>query len=165
VFEMRKTLVQRYARAVPNEEAIRTLVQPSPIVEMGAGTGYWAWLARRAGADVVCYDMSPPNNTHISIIQEEPVEVARHQDRTLFLCWPPYDTPMAYEALISYKGSTVIYVGEGYGGCTGDDAFHEKLENEWEEVQEIDIPQWHGLRDHMWVYKKKAERKLDLFDK
>ena len=29
------------------------------------------------------------------------------------LCWPPYKTPMAETALRAYRGSGVVYIGEG----------------------------------------------------
>jgi protein-L-isoaspartate O-methyltransferase len=41
---------------VPNEEAIRQIAVLSPIVEVGAGLGYWASLIAKAGADIVAYD-------------------------------------------------------------------------------------------------------------
>ena len=48
-----------YAFAVPNAEALAVLRQHSPLVEWGAGTGYWAALLQRAGADVVALDWQP----------------------------------------------------------------------------------------------------------
>src|SRR3954447_23075729 len=43
----------KYAWAVPNEEAIDVLVEHSPLIEVGAGRGYWARLAAEAGADII----------------------------------------------------------------------------------------------------------------
>eukprot|EP00854_Cymbomonas_tetramitiformis_P003077 gene3077-3908_t len=43
--------------AVPNAEAIATMVKYSPLVELGAGTAYWAELARSAGASITTYDI------------------------------------------------------------------------------------------------------------
>ena len=83
--------------------------------------------------------------------------MARHfPERTLFLCWPPYRGAMASKSLEFYAGKTVIYVGEGHGGCTGDDKFHRMLECGWEEVEEVEIPQWDGIHDRMWVYRRRS---------
>jgi hypothetical protein len=47
----RHALVDRYGWAIPTDEAIAALVELSPLVEIGAGRGYWAHLLRQAGAD------------------------------------------------------------------------------------------------------------------
>jgi hypothetical protein len=83
------------------------------------------------------------------------LNVLKHPDRTLMLCWPPYDTPMAAMALRRFKGDTVVYIGEGGGGATGDGDFHEMLER-WEEVELVALPQWPGIRDYLYVYSRKA---------
>ena len=47
--------------AVPNEAALAALAALSPLVEAGAGAGYWAALLRRRGADIKCFDIEPPS--------------------------------------------------------------------------------------------------------
>lgn len=96
-FEARERLVKRYAWAVPTEEAVRVIASHGPVVEIGAGTGYWASLLRQVGTDVVAYDRSPHDNhwcvgTHSLVEVGGPEKASEHPDRTLFLCWPPYDT-------------------------------------------------------------------------
>jgi hypothetical protein len=84
-------------------------------------------------------------------------EARRHADRALFLCWPPISR-LAEKCLRAYHaagGSTVAYVGEGGGGCTADDRFFGLLESHWETVEEIAIPQWWGLHDWLWIYRRK----------
>lgn len=51
-----------YAFAVPTSEAIAVLKRYSPVVEVGAGTGYWASLLRKAGADVTALDCQPTDS-------------------------------------------------------------------------------------------------------
>lgn len=48
-----------YAFAVPSAEALAALAKHGPLVEWGAGTGYWAAMLQRAGADVVALDCQP----------------------------------------------------------------------------------------------------------
>ena len=38
--------------------------------------------------------------------------VHRYPDRALLLCWPPWGTDVASRAIQSYRGSTVLYVGD-----------------------------------------------------
>jgi len=66
-------------------------------------------------------------------------KVWEHQNRTLFLCWPPLSSDMAYNALRNYTGSTVVFVGKP-GGCTGDEAFHRELAKHWHMVADLPIP-------------------------
>ena len=45
---------------MPCRAALRALVTRSPLVEVGAGLGYWAALLRAAGAAVAACDAAPP---------------------------------------------------------------------------------------------------------
>lgn len=58
----RDWLARLFAFAVPNAAALNELAALSPIVEIGAGTGYWASLLRSKGVDVVAYDSAPPSS-------------------------------------------------------------------------------------------------------
>ena len=108
----RDLMAAMFSWAVPSETALALVARYSPLVEIGAGTGYWAHLLRERGADVVAYDIAPPatheNHYHSKRECFFPVQlgsdasVAGHHDRTLFLCWPPYEDPMA--APISTRG-------------------------------------------------------------
>jgi hypothetical protein len=159
-FARRKVLVKQYAWAVPNDAAIKTCVQYSPLVEIGAGTGYWASVITKHGGDVVCYDKAPYKNTwadgeHFLVTRGGPNRVRKHRDRTLFLCWPPLHDPMAYDALRAYRGRFVLYVGEGGSGCTGDKRFHRLLEKYFDEIAVVDIPQYGGIHDTLMVFQRK----------
>jgi hypothetical protein len=83
-----------------------------------------------------------------------PEALAQHSDRTLFLCWPPYATPMADRCLQHYQGNRLVYIGE-HGGCNGDDDFFERLEAQWNEVAGHRIVSWFGIHDAIAVYERK----------
>jgi len=171
LFQERDRLVVKYAWAVPNDEAIKTLVEHSPIVEIGCGTGYWASLVNQSGGDVVVYDKyvdgkgrvrSQSTNRYIKpftdVLKGNHEAVELHSDRTLFLCWPPYHSSMAYDCLLTYLkhgGKTFIYVGEGWGGCTGCDKFHKLLNESMESVRCVSIPRWNGMNDYMEIFVSK----------
>jgi hypothetical protein len=168
----RDRCVDLFSWAIPTSEVIEALAQFSPIVEIGCGRGYWADLLQKAGADVRAYDSAPPQKSNNNVYHKTHKEgfprafsrvlfgnqaVLYDMDpaRALFLCWPPYDTSMGYECLTAYQGDTVIYIGEGRGGCTGDDQFHALLESDWDSSLEFDIPTWWGIRDFVSVYNRK----------
>ena len=157
---IRNNLCKQFAWAIPNAEAIQALAKLGPIVEIGAGTGYWASLIAAVGGDIVAYDAKPYHNywcggTYHPILTGGPEMAQKHSNRTLLLCWPPYDEAMAADALLAYEGRTVAYVGEGCGGCTGDYEFHGLLETLYNDEATIAIPQWGGLHDDLSIWRRK----------
>jgi hypothetical protein len=175
-----------YAWAVPNEDALKVIAYHSPrgVVEIGAGGGYWAMLLRERGVDVVAYDPDPIGTDEwhsgrqwSEVRKGDHTAVVDHPDRTLLLCWPSYAKAWTHQVVELFKGDTIIYVGEGSGGCTGDDRMHALLGAEvycphydepctcdWPDPQfaldgAVDIPQWLGLHDRLHVYKRNTEAK------
>lgn len=51
-----------YSYAVPTRGAIAALAKYKPLVEMGAGLGFWASLLRNCGVDIVAYDKDPTSS-------------------------------------------------------------------------------------------------------
>ena len=160
-FRIRRELVKKYAWAIPTPEAIDKCVEHSPngIVEIGAGGGYWAKLLRESGLEVAAFDTAPHSNHHVEGEWSEvryggPKKAARFPERTLFLCWPPYDTPMARNTLRAFTGEKFIFIGEDDGGCTGNAAFFKLLAREWEELEYVPLPQWPGIHDGLTVYRR-----------
>ena len=154
-------LRQTYSFGIPTEETIRSLARYCPIVEVGAGLGYWAYLLDQIGCDIVAYDLHPtgggdfiPKDSHPWFdVQECDESFVPPADRALFICWPPQHSSMASDALSRYRGDTLIYIGEGKGLSCADDAFFNALDT-WECIEEIDIPQLNGMHDRLWVFKR-----------
>jgi hypothetical protein len=164
--ETRHKLVREFAWAVPTETAINVIVKHSPIVEMGAGTGYWGRLIAAAGGDITCYDIAPPGVVPNEYKHERqfypvrfgsPLTLEKYPDRTLLLIWPPYKTPMASSCLRAWEGKTLIYIGEGQYGCNADGLFFEILEADFELIEQVDIPSWGHIHDSMFVYQRREE--------
>ena len=55
--QIRRHLTHKYAFGVPGDAALDCLARYGPLVEIGAGTGYWARCLRERGVDVVAYDV------------------------------------------------------------------------------------------------------------
>lgn len=181
----RWTATRDYAFAVPTPEAIAAIMAAAPrLVELGAGTGYWAKLLADAGADILAFDVVPAGTANayaardwdapapatpnaslpahegqrigrwFSVAVGDAASLAAHHDRALLLVWPPMDA-MAVEALTVWRGDVLVYVGE-WGGCNADDAFFERLEAEFDEVASLGLPQWEGLHDELWVFRRRV---------
>jgi hypothetical protein len=186
----RRELAALFSWAIPAEGALAVLARHAPLLECGAGTGYWAALLRARGVDVLASDLAPPGRpatrepggggspaervpgnkyhgsgrrpwTEIAIaIAAGAVRGARTSDRTLFLCWPPFDDDTAsYDALRAYRGDTFIYAGGGPGGPTGTVRFHRELELNWQPAEQVALPNWPGLRDRLVVYRRNPVRR------
>lgn len=164
----RDELVRQYAWTITDPDTVAFVTKHSRdrIVDPLAGTGYWAWVL--ADVDVISYDIEPPtpgssaNHWHSDVHLHWPVlranatdAVIVHSDRTLLLSWPPYNTSLGVNVLRAYEGDRVIYVGEDYGGCCGDDKMFETLERDWT-LADTHVPvQWFGLHDVVNVYDRK----------
>ena len=138
----RARLVAVYGFAVPTDEALEAVARASPagVVEVGAGTGYWAHQLRERGVDVVAVDIEPAPSARSEWFAGarpwHPVHrgdhgvAGAHPDRTLLLVWPTKDAIWAASAVERYHeagGRCVVYVGEPPGGRTGDAVFHALL--------------------------------------
>lgn len=164
-FMAREGFVKKFAWSIPTEEAVRKIVEFSPIIDLGAGTGYWAWCVEQLGGSVIALDAQPKGNSYhnghlwTEVLEGRPEALRRYRSKySLFLSWPSYATPFAYEALQRFRGDTLIYIGEGSGGCTGCDAFHDLLEEEWTQVDLVEIPQYSGIHDRMFIYQRNKTR-------
>jgi hypothetical protein len=116
-------LAQQYAYVFPNEPALTMLAGLGPLVEIGAGTGYWAHRLRSLGVDILAIDQAPtdgdrPNRYHppgrpwTHVEQGDQTALSDHADRVLFLCWAPLFSSLG-DCLTYYRGDTVAYIGDG----------------------------------------------------
>lgn len=116
-------LAQRYAYVLPSDSPLAMLAGLGPLVEIGAGTGYWAHRLRSIGVDIVAFDQAPVDGeranryhsrtrpwTHVE--RGDQTVLAGHADRALFLCWPPLFSSLG-DCLTYYRGDTVAYIGDG----------------------------------------------------
>lgn len=164
----RQHLATHYAWSIisPGDVAwISEQLDGRAVVEIGAGTGYWAWQLEQAGIDVAAYDPHPvgEDNSHCkagpytTVLRDDATAVKHHQDRALMMVWPPYGGNHARHALSVYTGDLLIYAGEPWGGCTADDGFYELLEDEWEEISVA--PKhvtWWGIHCQLSAYTRRC---------
>jgi hypothetical protein len=116
-------LAQRYAYVFPDEQSLSLLAELGSIVEMGAGTGYWAYRLRDRGVDVLAFDQAPPDGERVNryhappttwrdVIAADETVLSEHSDRALFLCWPPLFSSLG-DCLSTYTGDTLALIGDG----------------------------------------------------
>jgi hypothetical protein len=162
--ERRRELASLFSRAIPTEPALAVLAKYAPLVECGAGRGYWTALLRARGVDALAYDLAPRGGGRQPWTQVQRAASAaaarRHGERTLVLCWPPYDDDDAsYGALRAYRGDVVIHIGERDEGASGSVRFHRELRLNWTLAEELELPYWPRLQDRLMVYRRNAKRR------
>lgn len=119
----RLELAQRYAYVFPDAPLVTALYELGPLVEIGAGTGYWARKLRDIGADILAFDKAPPNGdvpnryhsrapTWTEVEPGDHTVLTAHSERALFLCWPPLFSSLG-DCLEFYDGNTVACIGDG----------------------------------------------------
>lgn len=187
----RDALIARYAFAVPSEEALRVVADlaPAGLVEVGAGSGYWARQLHELGVDVVAYDLEPPpaaanrwfagSRPWFPVLAADETVVSRHAERILLLVWPTRKEAWAAHAVQLFHaagGRRLVFVGEGPGGRTGDDALHALLgdldrcwtcaygitdapcicgiDPLWRRSASVELPHWDGMYDDLHVYER-----------
>ena len=154
-----------YAYAIPTRAALKLLAAHAPIVEIGAGAGYWAYLLRQMGVDVMAYDHEPPDGTYRNIyfeggrawtevLEGGPEMVPKHGDRALFLCWPPPGSPMAEACLEAFAGDVVVWAGEWRRACATE-AFFDALDRSFEEIAAEPLPSW-LTEDALRVFRRRT---------
>ncbi|MEU7140743.1 hypothetical protein ABZ942_14925 [Nocardia sp. NPDC046473] len=167
-----QTILQStYAYAVPAPETIawmQSFCDGRPVIELGAGRGYWAAQLERAGVPVDAYDVEPPDRAEnvsfpgaagqrdvwhpVENLAESAERLRDSANHVLFLCWPPgWGDQMASKALNEFEragGERVVFVGEPQGGKTGDDAFFAALESNWRlAAEDSGYVSWWNLAD------------------
>lgn len=166
--DIRSKFIRGFGFAIPDDDALLVVARYGPIIEVGAGAGYWAYELEALGVDVIATDIEPVPSAgrqeggmrferqwHPVVAMDATTAAKIYPYRTLMLIWPSYAQPWAAEALEVYAGKRVIYVGEATGGCCADPRFDELLEARFEVEAAHRIPQWLGLHDRLTVWRRK----------
>ncbi|KAG2438750.1 hypothetical protein HXX76_005294 [Chlamydomonas incerta] len=147
-----------FACAVPSAEALGVITRASGgrVVEVGAGTGYWAWLLSRRGVDVVAVDNGE------EYVADGPEFLARHggcRDRALLLCWAA-TWELADKCVAAYRGDIVVAVTEPDMGAIWE--LDTEAHPEWELVQSVPLPSWPRIRSALLVFKRVPQQQGDV---
>jgi hypothetical protein len=151
-----------------------------PIVEIGSGNGYWAFLLRKLGLTVYAVDnqvslwrttwihdtiikdgvkflQSPPTNLPVS-----PGERGCC-DSILLLVYPQVSNDFTGKVIRAYEGDTIVVGGTQNGnGYTGfkDEEISVWMERErpaFEKVMQVPLPSFAGKDEALFIFCKKKE--------
>ncbi|MES1913577.1 MAG: hypothetical protein MHM6MM_005762 [Cercozoa sp. M6MM] len=174
---------EEFCWAIPSDKALDIISKlGDKVVELGAGSGYWAQLLSHRGLHVDAYDMythTEQNDDsgraaffHVQKGGPSVLKQAHHRDSVLLLCYPDEDVAegstesMARECLRHFSGDTVVVCGEMFGDtlmqntpfgrtCGGDFQLH--LATHYHCVLRMPLPSWPLSRDVMTVWKRSTQ--------
>jgi hypothetical protein len=163
---IRDTYVKLFGFALPCAEAIDALVALGPIVEVGAGSGYWSAILSSRGADVIATDIAEPGKgnsygarvgMHFPIAQMPAADaIKRYRGRTILSCWPCKKSPWLADALVHTRTSQfVAIVGEYRHGVTGTSGLFDLLEEQFVDLGSVELPVFPGLCDRLYLYRRR----------
>ncbi|MDY0360667.1 MAG: hypothetical protein RBR08_04365 [Desulforegulaceae bacterium] len=165
--EARNELVTKYCFSVPFPFVTDIIKKFSPIIELGSGTGYYAWCLRQQNAEIEVFDLFSPDeadpfdfmsqnpwfdDTWVNVLKGDENTVSAYSNYSLFLCWPPPDSKMAFNAFVKYKnsgGKTLIYIGDPLSSA--DENFFKEIEK-YKLIHELNIPSWKNINEKLMIY-------------
>ena len=156
---------------------------PLPIIEIGSGNGYWAYLLRRLGLTVLCVDnqLSTWRTMWIGdtvamdgvAFLESPPDAARKvvppiekgaSNAALLLVYPQVSADFTAKVIEAYEGDVIVVAGTQNGnGFTGfrDEtimAWMEREMGEFRMVVQMPLPSFAGKDEALFVFvRAKAE--------
>ncbi|MFJ9692611.1 hypothetical protein [Kitasatospora sp. NPDC101183] len=164
----RQDLSRIYSWALASRTALHWIAEcldGRPLLEVGAGSGYWAHLLRAQGVDVLATDAEARTEhngwtSHYRYTAvtpgHAPADAAAHPDRVLALLWPPHRDPMAADTLRAYRGPALLYLGDRPGGLCADDDFFTHLRTHWRPVSTCPLTlRWLANHDTATFYTRR----------
>jgi hypothetical protein len=140
--DLRTLLAEKYSWGIPNNQALNEIGKYSPLVEVGAGLGYWARLLQDRGIRIRPTDINIPLCTErwTKVYSSSAAQTLQNETRSLFLCWIP--EKIAQQAAEVYQGKYILWVGEKINFPN------------FKLIKEITIPTWNGFKDSLQIFLK-----------
>lgn len=156
--KVKRYFTGKYSWAIPTADAIQAIAKNSSgrIVDLGAGTGYCAYLLSQRGVSVAGIDngddwQSQKLNLWHEVVLGNETSLRQYPGYDLMMVWPPRNG-MASRALELWRGDTLFYVGEMLRG-NADIAFFDRLDKEFVLVEKVEIPNWYNRSDALYILK------------
>lgn len=151
-----------------------------PVVEIGSGNGYWAFLLRKLGLTVYAVDnqhsLWRTNWIHDTIIKDGvkflqspptnlPISPGERGccDSILLLVYPQVGNDFTGKIIRAYEGDTIVVAGtqngNGYTGFKDEvvDAWFERERPAFEKVMQIPLPSFAAKDEALFVFARSKE--------
>lgn len=160
----RKAFVRDWGFAIPCREAVGALRKLGPLLEIGAGSGYWSAMLAAAGHDVVATDIGAGVTRYgTEVGSRAPFvrlsaadAVLAYPERDVFCSWPAAGEGWITDALeLTGPGRAMALVLDDRPGITGDESLRAFLNDRCEPIGDVAIPQFPGVRDRLLLFRRR----------
>lgn len=174
MWKHRRAYITNHAWSILTKETARQLGKFLSmfdlVIEPFAGTGYLATHLREAsglGKRYRAYDAcishwDEAQRPNYGFTKSGVFNTNIKKAGCIVMSWPNYSQNLAYRiARKMESGQYLVYQGEGWGGCTGDDPFHQLLDEQFEVIkgrtQLVNAGHitWYGMHDDWTIYRKR----------
>jgi hypothetical protein len=158
----RKAFVRTWGFAIPCREAVDAVRCLGPLLEIGAGSGYWSALLAAAGHDVVATDIGEGVTRYgTEVGSRARVErlsaadaIEAHPGRDIFCSWPAAGEGWVTDALeLVRPGRALALVLDERPGITGDESLGAFLADRCAPIGDVTLPRFPGVRDRLVLYR------------
>ena len=162
----RTAFIKQFSFAVPCREVLDALQSLEPILEVGAGTGFWTHLMNQRGIDAWSTDVPQMHNEHEQAIgafglnEEMDAEraVRTYPSMNVFISWPVYWSDWPERAISAMESDQYLAcIDDGRRGQTGSERFYDILDRDFEKLNVLTFgqPSWPRQYDAFHVWRKK----------
>ncbi len=165
--------MHHFGCVVPSYESlqiINKLAAGRNVLDMGSGNGYWTFMLRRLGVNVVAVDsgQSRWRTTWIAdTVATDGVQYLRKRsgcpDHMLLLVYPIVGGDFTRKVLDAFTGNVIVVAGTQNGnGYTGFkdmmvDEYMAREKPSWEKVAQVPLPSFAGKDDALFAFRRNRE--------
>lgn len=172
---LRNIYTRKYGFVIVTKNLVRDLkkflFKDSKVLEVMSGTGYMAMALRQEGVDIIPTDNKTwagfeGRKTWVDVETIDAVKAVHKYAKDVdfvLMSWPPYMDPIGYHVWLAIqeeikalnKNIRLVLIGEGIGGCTGDDDLNDGVyaHVDWDlsEICNQHFAQFPGIHDDIQV--------------
>lgn len=157
------SILRKYPEYLPTDKNLETIVEYSPLLEVGAGNGYWSKKIDSSGGKIVSTDIFPHDfkneKTFYDISKEDHTIVLKHKDKSVLLCHPPSSDWSLDLLEMMEKGQEIIFVGEVYG-CDATPDFFKYLQTCFDIIEVQDVIDWKSHNAKLIIAQKYTDKEV-----
>lgn len=170
-FRLRKTFLKKGMFALVSWQWVKPFAEwigNKKCLEVMAGRGWLSLALQSLGVNIIAtddYSWIRERNWDEPVTEVEELDTVEAvkkygKDINLLIISWPYMNEDAYNTIKELNdinpNAQIIYIGEGMGGCTANDDFHEHFKEINDEDFQLSVSgfqQWWGLHDHVYLGK------------
>lgn len=162
LLKLRSKAIKEFGFAIPCRELLDVLKQHQPIIEIGAGSGYFTTLMRKHGVEVLGTDpgigsfgFSFGCHDNQQLVMQGKTAIRRYRGRTVFCSWPTLDHTWFRQAMRAMRiGQKLIVIEED--SCAEQSTWDYR-EATFKPLADVPLPAWNHMNDRASVWVKQHE--------